>query len=646
MAKEKNAWKPTPVSLLPDIQKACVEHGHGGLWNSMDYDTRDVDSIDMKACYPASFQGMGEAKPYIEQFGHPSHHSHHMTRVAINGALPRDIGTGFAEVQEWEFEANCHPVIPAWFGRHFEDAGWAPTSLLAFLVESGLLKSLTVREAIVSFRRQTEVWIPDDRDEACSVIGKFTQGSVADGKRLTRRLIIDQGELYFLVRDTRQSGILVGASQKCPLGHILNFYDGSQPQYTHLRASMLDYAHINLLSMLKRFEPEDAVQVATDSIYVRKSTLHKLEGVKAYVAPKRCDCGEVACDYLPLVAPAQWRDKDEELYMPAEHAAYLAKPDYIANTKEDLSPSTAPRHDDPLSRHRLSYLSGGGGSGKTTRAIELFLQRNRLAKEMRARGVQAQTYHSFRWSGQTEWTPERMGQKFIPRVIIWDEVCTVPRPTLETFLDWLEGRGVQVICCGDQGQPPPTAGEMPHDWLCAVAQQPANYYEEVEVDHRAKDPFSRPSKSESACSPIRSSVKRYERCFLVASGGKRFVEAWKPCDLILISRLKVRDRAQKLLFERHEGYFPETSVPLLYRPDTRRQNIMVTIPGPSPEGRPNQQELVLNDVVEVPLKYAREVLGGMWGSDWALLCHLWAMPSQSTRDKVSPLQTRKRSGSR
>ena len=45
---------------------------------------------------------------------------------------------------------------------------------------------------------------------------------------------------------------------------------------------------------------------------------------------------------------------------------------------------------------------------------------------------------------------------------------------------------------------------------------------------------------------------------------------------------------------------------------------MVTMPGPSSEGRPNQQELVLNDVVELPLKYAREVLGGMWSSDWAL----------------------------
>ena len=62
MAKGKNGWKPTPAILLPDIEKACVEHGHGGLWNSMGYDMREVTSIDMKACYPASFQGMGEAK--------------------------------------------------------------------------------------------------------------------------------------------------------------------------------------------------------------------------------------------------------------------------------------------------------------------------------------------------------------------------------------------------------------------------------------------------------------------------------------------------------------------------------------------------------------------------------------------------------
>ncbi|MEW8688571.1 MAG: hypothetical protein AB2556_22385 [Candidatus Thiodiazotropha sp.] len=120
MAKERNGWKPTPASLLPDIQKACVKHGHGGLWNSMEYYTREVVSIDMKACYPASFQGMGEAKPYFERFGNPTHR---MVCVAINGTLPKDIGTGFAEIQEWEFDATCHPVIPAWFGRHFAGCG-------------------------------------------------------------------------------------------------------------------------------------------------------------------------------------------------------------------------------------------------------------------------------------------------------------------------------------------------------------------------------------------------------------------------------------------------------------------------------------------------------------------------------------------
>ena len=85
MAKERNVRKPTPVSLLDDVQKACVEHGHGGLWNFMEYDMRDIVSNDMKACYPASLEGEGEAKKCFEKFGHPTHH---MTRVKINGPLP------------------------------------------------------------------------------------------------------------------------------------------------------------------------------------------------------------------------------------------------------------------------------------------------------------------------------------------------------------------------------------------------------------------------------------------------------------------------------------------------------------------------------------------------------------------------------
>ena len=57
VTREKNVWKPKPVNLLDMVEAACVEHGHGGLWNAPDFHVNEVVSIDMKACYPASFQG-------------------------------------------------------------------------------------------------------------------------------------------------------------------------------------------------------------------------------------------------------------------------------------------------------------------------------------------------------------------------------------------------------------------------------------------------------------------------------------------------------------------------------------------------------------------------------------------------------------
>ena len=237
----------------------------------------------------------------------------------------------------------------------------------------------------------------------------------------------------------------------------------------------------------------------TDSIYVRKSALKRLEGAEAFIPMKKNATAFPVCSggVPSAVAPAQWRDQDEELHMPVEHAAYLAKPDYIANTKKDPSPSTAPPRR-PAVEAPLELPKRWWGQRQNHDSDRALLPErsprlhptHRLAKQMRIRGFQAQTYHSFyRWSGKTEWTSERMRQEFMPRVIIWDEVCTTPRPTLETFPDWLEGRDVQVICCGRPETAATIAGEMSHVWLRAIAQQSANYYEEVEVDHRAKDPL-------------------------------------------------------------------------------------------------------------------------------------------------------------
>ena len=138
-----------------------------------------------------------------------------------------------------------------------------------------------------------------------------------------------------------------------PLGHILTYYDGSQPHYTHLRASMLAYAHINLLSMLTRFRPKEVPQVAVDGIYVQTIALYKLKGVETYVAPDEHP------EPPQTVVPAKRRDKGERLYMPAEHAAYLSKPEYkrrifTCENSKGMPDSTAPRFDDPLTRYQLS----------------------------------------------------------------------------------------------------------------------------------------------------------------------------------------------------------------------------------------------------------------------------------------------------
>lgn len=63
-------------------------------------------------------------------------------------------------------------------------------------------------------------------------------------------------------RKLEKTGALVGVPQQCPRGHILTYCDGSQLQYTHLRASMLAYTHINLVTLLQHFHPDEAMRVA------------------------------------------------------------------------------------------------------------------------------------------------------------------------------------------------------------------------------------------------------------------------------------------------------------------------------------------------------------------------------------------------
>ncbi|GES83363.1 hypothetical protein GLOIN_2v1848952 [Rhizophagus clarus] len=100
LANEINDWHPTPA-------------------------IEDVICIDMKECYPAT----------------------------VNGELPSDDITGFAQVRSFRFVSNIHSAIPVWYGKHFacrsgegcgKTKGWTPIVLLRYLLEAGILESVTI----------------------------------------------------------------------------------------------------------------------------------------------------------------------------------------------------------------------------------------------------------------------------------------------------------------------------------------------------------------------------------------------------------------------------------------------------------------------------------------------------------------------
>ncbi|CAG8847433.1 31472_t:CDS:2, partial [Gigaspora margarita] len=268
------------------------------------------------------------------------------------------------------------------------------------------------------------------------------------------------------------------------------------------------------------------------------------------------------------IQPSQWRDKGEKIYGPNADIVYWPKNRYWELIK-DITESTASLIHDPITRSQVSYLNRGGGSGKTIRAIRIFkdinivvfTHTNALAKNDCK--VKAQTWYSFfRWNGMGEWTPEHMEEKKFPQVVIWNE----------------------VICCGDDAQPPPFFGEMLYNWLKGHA----NYYEEALTDYRAKCPKLR---------ELKKAMQRLEK-------------EWTLSDRILSAHILSQRIAFQKYLELHQIKYPEIQIPLIYRPrDGRKQNCL--------------KELVKNDIVYLPLntlpdKFLKDILADKKVIDWEL----------------------------
>ncbi|CAB5381272.1 unnamed protein product [Rhizophagus irregularis] len=361
-------WHPTLVSVHENIKQSCVEHGHGGHWNAPNYQVEDVIYIDMKECYPASIRGQGECSPWFKQFGHLTYH---FVQVAVEGELPSNDITGFVQTK-----------------------GWTPIILLRYLLEAGILKSVTIGEAIISFTKQTKGWLPKNWDISCAIIEKFTQGNKVKEKRLIHQVVIDE-----VVRIAIDS-IYIRRDVLYKIENVSAFFKQAKRPFNHkggADTSKFQCSHkIPSCAMCEAgvFYSKEAVKEFAKEVKVHY--VNRITGYLSYNEYKPFVCAICFGEWYFHQGP--WKNTQPSKVVTKEYWKSI----------KNITKSIAPSIHDPITRSRVSYLNGGGGSEKTTRAIQIFkdinmvvfTHTNALAKDFQNnRKVKAQTWHSFfRWN--------------------------------------------------------------------------------------------------------------------------------------------------------------------------------------------------------------------------------------------------------
>ncbi|CAG8536386.1 33916_t:CDS:2 [Racocetra persica] len=183
--------------------------------------------------------------------------------------------------------------------------------LLQYLLETGIPEDLTIGEAIISLTWQTKVWLPKNQNISCT--------------------IIDESKLNFLIKDCTDARTFA-RRERYLLRFILTYFEGHQPQYTYLWASILAYAHINLLEMLWRFNPNEVVRIATDFIYIRKEALYKIKNIPAFFNQVEVKSDPNLYSYYPSCAICS--DPEKFLISKSEYTKWIKE---FLKTKRSLA---------------------------------------------------------------------------------------------------------------------------------------------------------------------------------------------------------------------------------------------------------------------------------------------------------------------
>jgi hypothetical protein len=602
-----NGLRPVRRSLAKDMEAAQVE---SKVWISPEpYVAGECYELDMRAAYlgcedPELGRTGSASIPYMKKYLMPR---------ADNGmdwcqveSLDQvvDIAGSFVRFEMWQFVG---PDYLSLFEQHLREKGIMPTPLAIALRDLGFLVDHKLCGVAIPIEAAPLLKFLDARDELLGEENKFLShrfvGSCIKRSRNSLVLCDEQEAIYFHNLLLRKG---MGPRMKSVDGvWSIGYHEDAPRQYPHVRAYVLAYMHIALLTKLK--ECPTAVRIATDSITLRREN------------------GRMPWIEEPEVLPyGFWRSKATPQKWARGFSSSLS-------TERGYSQPTHPypRYPGELFGPSLVYVDGQGGAGKTTRAIRemegrrvvvlskdwmgVLDTREKIAEASEAgfdmARVTAQTYHSFWHMGfylekcSTKcgeclacagWTRAKMPKdshkrRNLPEVIIWDEIGFVPGVHLRPILEFCREKGVRVIATadilgqirryGDIGDEEPEAHRLLLEMEAHVVFQEGDRRSICEGLKTLKSRiWRRPEKVQIA--ETRCELGKLGR---VGSLGTALA-GWHPQSYFLVCTNSSGREIQGMLLATHARHFPEHPIPMRFKPSREQRkkygpNSMVTMPG-------------------------------------------------------------------
>lgn len=591
------------------------------LWCQREaYDVESVFEIDLRACFlacedPALGRVAGDAAPYVSTYKMPAG-----TKTRWGSARTLDSVRGLAgslvRFQSWRLEGHDYLGL---FDAHLrENDGLMPTPLAIALLDLGYLVEHELAEVGYEVAPNPPLQFLNMRDPDNGAANKDLSINFVGScvKRPTLSYVLnDEQEAIHIYNLLLRKGCRPKKTGSGP--YLIKYTDaGDHRDYPHVRAYVLAYAHINLLSMLKRHP--NTVRIAVDSL-----TLPKRDRpiVPTYCPPCYPDGSKAAAqaersahDYPPGV----WREKGAAKPW---SSCYFSLPSDAASARAEPAAERSPLPPRAL-LHPLVYNNGQGGSGKTTSRIHDLSGRRvallgkdwwnvldlmKKTEKAKAEGYDTSRYSCHTWHGFwhaglaleecektrtgpaskgcgkclycTGWKPERMVSSanrhlrdVLPEFIIWDEIGFVPEMYARPILAFCREKRITVIACADlEGQQrqfndrdlrnPPKVLRLLREFGAAVVTEAE--------DRRSLCDRLRALKADIWCEPeghqiiqSRAALREIDSVGALANALRR----WAPTDIFAVTTNSIGKSLEKQLLREHGSRYRDHKVPMRFKP--------------------------------------------------------------------------------